>query len=38
MRHLRLTATSVDGGSSGFELRFALPTRSVAVRLQHREG
>lgn len=29
MRHVRLTATSVDGGSSGFELRFALPTRSV---------
>lgn len=28
-RHVRLTATCVDGESSGFELRFALPTRSV---------
>lgn len=28
-RHLRLVATCVDGESSGFELRFGLPTRSV---------
>lgn len=28
-RHLRLAATCVDGESSGFELRFGLPTRSV---------
>lgn len=28
-RHLRLVATCTDGESSGFELRFGLPTRSV---------
>lgn len=28
-RHLRLVATCTDGDSSGFELRFGLPTRSV---------